>query len=546
LKNWADNCPDNFAHKYYLLSAKKAIIENESLDTVVGLFTKAKNSIGNNDFIQFRAFINELYGKFWLEKGDETIGKAYIREAHYLYKQWGAHRKVFLMEKQYSNYFRLEENNHRGTMITKGTRNSTTSLSNIDMSSILKCSQAISSEIKIDKLLTTLISTMIENAGAERGCLLLKNEADGKFYIEAIQYPNFSQLNVIRSLPFTESSDLCLEIVQYVTRTGESVVIHNACADDNWQDNPYIKKNQVKSVLCIPVIYQNRLKGIVYLENNLTDNVFTSERIETLKILSSQASISIENARLYESIEQKVKERTAQLNDANEKLKELSFHDPLTSLHNRRYAFEYVNNKISQFIKSKTIALNISEKRKHSVQGNVVGVILLDIDHFKEVNDNYGHSAGDIVLITISNILKKMVRTEDIVVRWGGEEFLIILYNTKLEYIENFSKKVLKQIKETPIKVSEDKIIHKTCSLGCVEMPLVPSTPDLLNMEQMVNLSDYALYYAKEHGRNCAAHFKLIKEPENTENIKKSLINLSRSNEFNNEYFNMDLYRNEE
>ena len=546
LKNWAENCPQNFAHKYYLLSAKMAILENEPLDTIVGLFNKAKNSIENNDFIQFKALINELYGKFWLEKGDETIGKAYIREAHYLYKQWGAHRKVFLMEKQYSDYFRFEENTIRGTMATKATRGATTSLSNIDMSSILKCSQAISSEIKIDKLLTILISTMIENAGAERGCLLLRNEADGKFNIEAIQYPNFSQLNVIHSLPFTESSDLCVEIVQYVTRTGESVVIHNACTDDNWQGNPYIIKNQVKSVLCIPVIYQNRLKGVVYLENNLSDNVFTSERIETLKILSSQASISIENARLYESIEQKVKERTTQLNDANEKLKELSFHDPLTSLHNRRYAFEYANDKITQFIKTKKTAMNTNEKRQLSVQGSVVGVILIDIDHFKEVNDDYGHSAGDNVLITISNILKNMIRSEDIVVRWGGEEFLIILYNTKLEYIENFSKKVLKQIKETPIKVSEDKSIHKTCSLGCVEMPLVVDTPDLLSMEQMVNLSDYALYYAKEHGRNCAAHFKLIKQPENAEDVKKYLINLSRSDQLNKEYFNIDLYKDEE
>ncbi len=536
LKNWAENCPQNFAHKYYLLSAEMAIVKNESLDTVVDLFMKAMESIGDNDFIQFKALINELYGEFWLNKGDKTIGKAYIREAHYLYKQWGAYGKVWLLERQCSHYFMVEENTLRGTII-KGIRGSTTSLGNIDMSSILKSSQAISSEIKIDKLLTTLTSTMIENAGAERGCLLLRNEVDQQFYIEVIQYANSNQLSVIHSLPFTESNDLCVEIVQYVTRTREAVVIHNACKDDNWQNNPYIMKNRTKSVLCIPVIYQNRLKGVVYLENNLSDNVFTSERLETLKILSSQASISIENARLYENMEEKVRERTIQLNSANEKLKELSLHDPLTSLHNRRYAFEFANDKITQFIKNKTECLNNNEKRQLTMQGNVIGVLLVDIDHFKEVNDVYGHSAGDNVLVTISNILKYMIRPEDLLVRWGGEEFLIILNNTKPEYLEAFTKEVLKQIKETPLKISQRETIHKTCSLGYAQMPLDITKPALLNLEQMINLSDYALYRAKENGRNCAAHFRLVKQPGTDEDIKKYLVNLSRYTELNEEHF---------
>ncbi|MEN2774942.1 AAA family ATPase [Acetivibrio clariflavus] len=537
LKNWAEHCPANFAHKYHLLSAEMAKIENEPLDTVVDHFRKAMDSIGKNDFIQFKALIKELYGKFWLEKGDETIGKAYIREAHYLYKRWGAHRKVSLLERQYSHYFTSEENTLRSTFITRG---ATSSLSNIDMRSILKSSQAISSEIKRDKLLTILISTMIENAGAERGCLLLHNEADDQFYIEAVQCDNASQLNVAHSHPFTESRDLCVEIVQYVIRTKETIVIHNACKDDNWQNNPYIAKKRIKSVLCIPVIYQNRLKGVVYLENNLSDNVFTSERLETLQILSSQASISIENARLYENMEEKVRERTMQLNAANEKLKELSLRDPLTNLHNRRYAFEFANDKIAQFIKNKTPLMNNNEKRQLSVQGTVVGVILIDIDHFKQVNDVYGHSAGDTVLVTISNILKGMIRSEDLLVRWGGEEFLIILYNTKPDYLRIFSKKVLEKIRETPIKISENQVIYKTCSLGYSEMPLLLNNPGLFNLEHMINLSDYAMYRAKENGRNCAAQFKLVQQEGKGEEIKNYLVNLSKCDKVNEEYFNIE------
>ncbi len=541
LKNWAENCPDNFAHKYYLLTAEMAVIENKPLDTIVDYFQKAINSIGNDDFIQFKALCNEFYGKFWLSRTNEIIGKAYIREAHYLYNQWGAYRKVALLEKQYSHYFITDENIMRGTRGTKVTIGSTTATNKlIDMTSILKSTQAISSEIKIEKLLTILIRTLIENAGAQRGCLLLKNEGDNQFYIEALQDNNSNKLQVMHSSPLTGSKDLCVEIVQYVTRTGETLVINDACSSVNWRNNYYIIKNRIKSVLCMPVLYQNRLKGVVYLENNLSDNVFTSERLETLKILSSQASISIENARLYENMEEKVRERTIQLNNANEKLKELSLHDPLTSLHNRRYVFEFIYDKATQFIKNKKVSLDNNKRSKTSVEDSVIGVFLVDIDHFKAVNDTYGHAAGDNVLVTISKILKQMIRTDDILVRWGGEEFLIILNNAKPEYLEKFSRKVLEKVKITPIKVSENQTIHKTCSLGYVEMPLDKTNPEFLDLNQMINISDYALYCAKENGRNCAARFELMKPIGTSEEIKSHLVNLSKTTKLNEEYFRIE------
>jgi diguanylate cyclase (GGDEF)-like protein len=544
LKIWAENCPANFAHKYYLLSEQIAIIEHDSLDTIVDLFGKTIESFGENDFIHHKALCNELYGKFWIDKGVETIGKAYIREAYYLYKQWGAHRKVALMEKQYTQFFIANENvsaGHEATKIKKGST-SVSPRNSIDLVSILKSSQAISSEIKIDKLLKILIHTMIENAGAQRGCLLLKNETDNQFYIEAIQDGNSFMINSMQSALFTDSIELCPEIVHFVIRTMESVVIKDASSDSRWQNSTYIIDKQIKSVLCMPVIYQNRLKGVVYLENNLSDNVFTSERLELLNILSSQASISIENARLYENVEEKVRERTIQLNDANEKLKELSLHDPLTNLYNRRYVFEFIGNKLNVFVKNKAISLHKQERRRLASNEDVIGIYLIDIDHFKMVNDTYGHSAGDTVLITLSEVLNNMIRSEDCLIRWGGEEFLIILYNTKPGYLDTFSKKILETIEKTPIRISESETIHKSCSVGFVQMPLDLTNPLLLNLEQMINLSDYALYYAKEHGRSCASRFK-IKNKELDDSHRAYLANLSKSNRLNEEYFYIECFR---
>jgi diguanylate cyclase (GGDEF)-like protein len=293
----------------------------------------------------------------------------------------------------------------------------------------------------------------------------------------------------------------------------------------------------------MPVIYQTRFKGVVYLENNLSDNVFTSERLEILNILSSQAAISIGNARLYQNMEENVRERTAQLDKANERLRELSFHDPLTDLYNRRYTFEYISDKISSFIQKKFRHMRNEEKRGTAVEDKVLGILLLDIDHFKEVNDTYGHSAGDIALISISKVLKQMIRSDDYLVRWGGEEFLIILYNTKPDYLKRFSYRVIETVKKTPIRIADNEIIHKTCSLGYTEMPLDNVNPGLLNLEQMINLSDYALYRAKEAGRNCAAHLVINKRLVTKDDFIKCMTNPSKTTKVNEEYLKIEFIK---
>ncbi len=531
LRNLTDTCPENFAHKYYLLTAEIAIIQNKPLETIVELFRKAGDYIGGSDFIQFKALINELSGKFWLERGDATVSQAYMREAYYLYGKWGADRKLALMDRDISLC---------GSWSSKTSEDSTLStvVNNIDMNSIFKATQAISSEIKIERLLAILIGILIENTGAQLGCILLKNEFDGKLHIEAFQDIELGHCQVVQSLP-AESEKLCLEIVQYVVRTKDVLVIHDASLDPDWQGNQYIKNNRIRSVLCIPVSYQNRLKGIVYLENNLSDNVFTSSRMETIKILASQAAISLENARLYENMEGKVRERTFQLNIANEKLRELSQRDSLTGLYNRRYLYSVVSDKVSQHLQKHTETRSDGSRRFSSAE-NSIGAFLIDIDYFKDVNDTYGHAAGDDVLIAISNALGQLLNGDDILVRWGGEEFLIVLFNGNHEKYRRFARRAAETIENTPITISGDKVIYKTCSIGYSEIPLNAEIPDLIDLEQSIKICDYALYCAKEKGRNCSAHFKMLKNIGADLGLINQLHNLSKSNEFNKEYFEIE------
>jgi serine phosphatase RsbU (regulator of sigma subunit) len=174
----------------------------------------------------------------------------------------------------------------------------------------------------LDKLLAKLMRIIIENAGAQKGFLIL--ETKGKLLIEAEGSVDDNNITVFQSIPIESSHSVSPTIINYVARTSESVVLNNATREGNFINDPYIKQHQPKSILCVPLLNQGKLISIVYLENNLTTGAFTPDRLEVLKVLSSSAAISIENARLYQNLEDKVSERTAQLAEANAEISALN------------------------------------------------------------------------------------------------------------------------------------------------------------------------------------------------------------------------------
>ncbi|NJO08098.1 MAG: SpoIIE family protein phosphatase [Chloroflexaceae bacterium] len=179
-----------------------------------------------------------------------------------------------------------------------------TSSSTLDVASFIKASQTISGQIVRDKLLSNVMHILIENAGAERGVLIL--ERDGAWYVEAEgtighDYNIPPQPHLVEILPPT--SYLPLTMIAYVTRTAQNIVVHNALQHGDFTQDPYILARKPLSVLCTPLFNQARMIGILYLENTLTTGVFTTDRLTLLHVLSSQAVISLENARLYAHLE---------------------------------------------------------------------------------------------------------------------------------------------------------------------------------------------------------------------------------------------------
>lgn len=303
LKAWADAGQENFLHRYLILAGEVARIEGRDIEAI-DLYDSAIASAKEHQFIQNEALANELVAKFWLAKGKEKLAKVYLQEAQYNYQRWGATLKVAELEQQYSQLL-LTSTQRRGelTATVSTSRTSTSSSTSngssaLDLTTVIKASQTIGSEIVLEQLLCKLMKILIENAGAQTGFLLL--ESKGQLLIEAEGTVENDHVNVLQSIPI--SNRLPTSLINYVSRTRETIVLQDATREGNFIKDPSIQQHQPKSILCFPLIDRGKLTGILYLENNLTTGAFTPDRLEVLKILSTQAAISIENARLYAEV----------------------------------------------------------------------------------------------------------------------------------------------------------------------------------------------------------------------------------------------------
>lgn len=300
MKTWADNCPANYLHKYSLIQAEMAGLKGNYLEAE-DLYDQAITSARDNEFVQEQAIGNELAMRFHLSRGREHIARAYLMEALACYQKWGATAKVKQLEGKYARLFTRTNQAASGPLY-----NSTAGIeplspagsSALDLNTVLKSSQAISSEISLDRLLRELMKIVIENAGAQRGFLILARE--GKLYLEAEGASDQGASSLLRSVPLEGSNALAETIVHYTARTHEAVVLNDAVNEGMFTHDPYIRDHASKSILCTPIINKRRLTGILYLENNLTSHAFTPKRVEILDALTSQIAISLENARLYE------------------------------------------------------------------------------------------------------------------------------------------------------------------------------------------------------------------------------------------------------
>jgi len=652
LKKWSEQCPENAKHRYYLALAEKTRIFDMTNKDISDYYDQAIDLAKNNQFYHEEALANELAGAYYAIKEKDKLARTYIVDAYQAYGKWGADRKSAEYAKQEKI---IEPNEIKQSSVWPTTIKQTqvSSLSHVDNEDIWKVSQSFCVELKYDALLEKIIQTVLRHSGAHKGCLVLKKRQS--FFVEAQMNMETQEVGLMMSEPLETSLNMCLPIAQQVIQSNTPVCLWDAGKQGEYQYDVYIRENAPRSLLCVPVAYNDNTAGLLYLENKRLPGLFTTDRVHRVQIIASQAAIAIKNAQFFSTQEKTVQNRATDLNltvhqlssaiqdlearsremmllnqfsdalhgcqteedsylvlqsfaqqlfpgdmgilwiiDKNalktvmtwgtvmpasdildkqacpciqsksllfvedvvstprcsscgpannhiylciplidqsgemgvlhfqfgtappqifddtftrrlesrrmlicrmiahyalalanlrlrEALKYESRHDPLTGLFNRRHM--------------QNILQSAYEKATQHKQ--YLGIVMIDIDHFKSFNDTYGHDTGDSVLRYLGAYLKEKSCSTFQPCRYGGEEFLLMCPNLSPKELFQTAESVRKGIMDD-IKVPyEDKLLDVTASLGAA---VFPDHGD--NMTQVIQNADQALYKSKENGRN--------------------------------------------
>jgi PAS domain S-box-containing protein len=305
IDSWAQHCPENFENRAALVGAEIARIEGRELDAE-GLYEQAIRSARANGFVHNEALAYELAAHFYLARGFEDFARVYLLNARHGYLRWGADGKVRQIDAMYP-HLRIEEPPRPTSTIEAP-------VEQLDLATVIKVSQAVSSEIVLDKLLDTLLRAALEHAGAGRGLMILLRRDERRIAAEAIT--SGDTITVQLRDERATAAKLPESILQFVMRTHESVILDEATGENPFSADVYIRQQQPLSILCLPLINQAKLIGALYLENELASHVFAPARVAVLKLLASQAAIALENSRLYSDVAQR-EAKIRRLVDAN-------------------------------------------------------------------------------------------------------------------------------------------------------------------------------------------------------------------------------------
>ena len=259
LEIWAENCPENFETRAALVSAEIARIQGRELEAE-RLYEQAIRSAHSNDFVHNEALAHELAARFYAARGFEKIAHAYLRDARYGYLRWGADGKVRQLDQLYPNL--REERAPASSTATIGT-----SVEQLDLGTVMKISHAVAGEIVLENLIEALMVVAVEHAGAERGLLILPHGEE--LLIAAEAKTGRDGIDVQLQDVSVSPSDLPDSLLRYVTRTQESVILDDASVQNLFSDDAYFLRQGPRSVLCLPLVKQAKLMGVLYLENKL-------------------------------------------------------------------------------------------------------------------------------------------------------------------------------------------------------------------------------------------------------------------------------------
>jgi diguanylate cyclase (GGDEF)-like protein len=320
----------------------------------------------------------------------------------------------------------------------------------LDLYSLYEVGQTISASLHLDQLLTTTMRRVAQTTGIESYGLFVNEEEKNGLVAKSV---SGAAAQALQQLSLRAGEGLAGQVCR--TRAPE---MHTAAAAMPWPDVP----RTARSVIAVPLIGRDRVLGALLLYS-VSPSAFSERELAYFTAIGKQLSIALDNATLHR------------------RATELSYHDPLTGLFNRRYLEEALETEVRR---AGRYALPLS-------------LNMLDIDHFKGFNDTFGHTRGDEVLRAVSQRLREQTRNADIVTRYGGEEFVVILPMTTKPHARLVAEKLRAAIAAAVIADAGPEGARITISVGVSTFPEDSSTATGL-----LQAADAALYAAKDRGRN--------------------------------------------
>ncbi|WP_045739919.1 diguanylate cyclase [Actinoplanes rectilineatus] len=420
-----------------------------------------------------RPLIVERAALFYLGHGLDQVGAHLLGEALRAYTTWGATAKVRALRRAHPSLSRLPATTATTSL---GTGHSVSlSSADIDLIGVVEAARALSSATSLDSLRVSVQQVLSRLTGATAVHLILWDTQGWTLPPDGTR----------PELPVAEAAHqglLPLTAIRYAERTREPLLVDDVALDDRVGRDPYLKGLEHCSLLAVPVLNHGEPRAMLLLENRLSRRAFSTGRLDAVRLIAGQLTVSLENARLYASLEQKVAERTEALNEANHRLELMTVTDPLTGLPNRR--------RLTTFLAEEWLRAQRS--------GAPIGVAMIDIDNFKKYNDHYGHQGGDDCLRLVAETLRASVRVTDLAARYGGEEFCLVMPGAGPANALLVATRACEAVAalHEPHAATDAGIV--TISVGVT----TGSPQSLASPEQLTKLADEALYEAKQAGRN--------------------------------------------
>ncbi|EXG82986.1 diguanylate cyclase [Cryptosporangium arvum] len=459
----AADAPQRFAHLPVFLDAELAAVRGD-VETARTAYDEAVRRAAAGTSRWQRAWFAERAGRFAVRTGLPYGGALLLERARAEYTIWGAQAKTAHLDAEFPEL--------AGTVRPDPRASNRLSSGALDLLGVLSASRALSSETNLERLRRRIVDVLGSVSGATTVEVALHNDGDW-----AVLGADGARI------PVDEAGDrLPLTAFRYVRRSNRPLLVDDATTDERFGSDPYVAGQERCSLLVVPIEYRGAPWAVLVLTNTLSTGAFSADRLDAVTLIAGQLAVSLDNALLYTSLEQKVAERTQELAEANRRLEQLSLTDPLTGVANRRRLTEMLD----------------AEWSRAGRTGEPLAVAMLDIDFFKLYNDHYGHPAGDECLRTIADTLGLQVRQSDVVARYGGEEFAVVMPDTDVKGAHAVAFRMAGAVAELRLPHERTERGHVTVSIGVASATVaVGGTPSTL-----IDAADAKLYEAKRAGRD--------------------------------------------